>query len=179
MHQIGTTTGVVNDDGTSIQSVSPGVIDEAVQDLRLAPGSGAIDSGFVLNPDVLPERDITKQYLRHQQNAARTVNGIIDIGAFEFGSADQILTIALPEGRRGRLYRTGLQAGGGTENYIWSISGGNLPNGLWINSSTGEIFGKAGLKGIRNFTVTTRDAQDSANSVSKNMDLEIRLYAGQ
>ncbi len=172
----GTATGTVNNNGTSVIGTSPGFVDEAGQDFRLTPLSAAINAGTLLNVDVLPVNNLIRQYLKHQQNGTRTANGMIDIGAFEFAAAVQITTMALPNAKRGRFYRTTLNAIGGSGNFSWSVSSGSLPNGLWLDPFTGEIFGKAGLKGFWNFTVTARDAQDFGNAFSQNISIESKLF---
>ncbi len=50
-----------------------------------------------------------------------------------------ITTQSLPNGTVGTSYSTTLAASGGTTPYSWSISGGALPSGLTLNSSTGNI----------------------------------------
>ena len=49
------------------------------------------------------------------------------------------------------------QAGGGTAPYSWSISSGNLPEGLNLNPTTGLISGSPATGGIFNFTVRVSD----------------------
>ncbi len=77
-------SGTVNDDGTSIETAAPGFVDEAGQEFGLAAGSPCVDAATVLNPVVLPNAAITRQYLKHQSSEPRTVAGSAsDVGAFE------------------------------------------------------------------------------------------------
>ncbi len=52
-----------------------------------------------------------------------------------------IVTETLPDGEVGQAYSANLEGSGGTEPYIWSISYGNLPSGLSLDSQTGVVSG--------------------------------------
>lgn len=174
----GTPTGTVNNDGTTVQGASPGFANEAAQDFRLVSTSAAINAGTILNTDVLPPHNVIRQYVKHQTSEARPVNGQFDIGAYEFGSAPmQITTDSLPNARRGKFYNQTLQASGGSGAFLWSISAGNLPPGMWLDPATGKIYGKAALKGVWNFTVAAQDSQNPA-AASRNFTINVRLYSG-
>ena len=170
----GTATGTVINDGTSVHWTTPAFVDEAAQDFRLASNSFCINAGTTLHADALPANNVVRQYVRHQTSEARPVNGTLDIGAYEFANAPlQITTAALADGLRGRFYYQILQASGGSGNFVWSVSSGSLPNGMWLDASTGKIHGKAALKGVWNFTITATDGQ---NQASKNFTVNVRLY---
>jgi hypothetical protein len=175
----GTPTGTVNNDGTSVQGASPGFVNEAAQDFRLVSTSAAINAGTILNTEVLPTHNVVRQYVKHQTSEARPANGQFDIGAYEFGSAPvQITTESLPNARRGRFYNQTLQASGGSNSFVWSVSAGSLPPGMWLDAATGKIYGKAALKGTWNFTITAQDSQNPAMTTSRNFTINVRLYAG-
>jgi hypothetical protein len=175
----GAATGTVNNDGTSVQGTSPGFVNEAAQDFRLLSTSAAINAGTILNTDVLPAHDVVRQYVKHQTSEARPAGGQFDIGAYEFGSAPlQITTESLPNAPRGKFYNQTLQAAGGSGGFVWTISAGSLPPGMWLDSATGKIYGKAALRGVWNFTVTARDSQNPATTTSRNFTINVRLYAG-
>lgn len=77
--------GVITDDGTQIVGTSPGFVNEANADYRLAAGSPCINTGGALNSAVLPANNLTRQYVKHNSSSARTMNGTAwDIGAFEY-----------------------------------------------------------------------------------------------
>lgn len=174
----GTATGTINNDGTSVLGASPGFVNEAAQDFRLISTSAAINAGTFLNPDVLPLNNVVRQYVRHQAGEPRPVNGVLDIGAYEFGSAFlQITTAVLPNGRRGRFYNQTLQAAGGSGSLTWTISAGTLPLGMWLDAAAGKIRGKAAVKGVWNFTVTAVDSQNPSATASKSFTIDVRLYA--
>jgi len=173
----GTLTGTINNDGTSVQGTSPNFIDFNNQDFHLLSNSSAVNAGTTLNAQVLPAHDIARQYVKHSQSETRNQNGAIDIGAFEFGNTGapvQITTTSLPNGLRGRFYNQTLQASGGTGNFTWTVSSGNLPPGIWLDSTSGKLRGKAVLKGIWNFTITAQDGQNQ--TATQNLVVNVKLY---
>ncbi|MEQ1645754.1 MAG: Ig domain-containing protein, partial [Pyrinomonadaceae bacterium] len=101
-----------------------------------------------------------------------------DIGAFEFASAApmQIMTSSLPNAIRLRYYNQTLQALGGSGNYVWSITLGTLPPGLWLDTATGVVRGRARLKGTWNFTLTVQDSQNVHATASRAFSMSSRLY---
>lgn len=58
----------------------------------------------------------------------------------------------------GSSYSTVVAAGGGASPYVYSISSGNLPAGLTLNGSTGEISGTSTSTASETFTVSAVDA---------------------
>ena len=48
--------------------------------------------------------------------------------------------------------------------YTWSITNGSLPNGLTLNSSTGNISGTPTAQGTSTFTIQDTDANSQTNS---------------
>lgn len=156
--------------GGFVIGTSPGFVDLAVQDFRLLSSGQAVNAGTSLNPDALPANNVVRQYVRHQSSEGRPAHGPFDIGAYEFSVAApmQIITTNLSNAMRFRPYNQTLQATGGSGGYVWSISSGTLPPGLWLDSS-GMILGRARLKRNWNFTITVRDSQNEA----ANTDLAI------
>jgi hypothetical protein len=86
-------------------------------------------------------------------NLAITVNATLSI-----------TTQSLPGGSVGTAYSAPVQANGGVQPYKWTISSGNLPAGLAINSG-GTISGTPSAMGTSNFTVQVTDSE-SPNAVS-------------
>ncbi|RKY17401.1 MAG: hypothetical protein DRP63_03755, partial [Planctomycetota bacterium] len=89
----------------------------------------------------------------------------------------QITTTSLPAGYDGQTgYSARLRATGGTGTYTWSIISGDLPPGLVLDSSTGEISGdiafNASAGSPYDFTVEVSDGQETARA-----DLSITVYA--
>jgi subtilisin family serine protease/chitodextrinase len=68
-----------------------------------------------------------------------------------------ITTATLSDGETGTSYSQTLTATGGLTPYTWSISYGTLPDGLSLNSGTGEISGTPTIAGTSSFTVEVTD----------------------
>ncbi len=176
----GTPTGTVNNDGTSVQGSSPGFVNEATQDFRLATNSAAINTGTSLNSSVLPANNLVRQYVRHQLNESRPTSGMFDIGAFEFPGAPtaipvDITTTSLPNIRRGRFYQQTLEATGGIPMYFWAIESGELPYGMTLNPITGTISGKVSVKGSWTFTIKVQDSLNHAVTAMRQFSITITL----
>lgn len=69
-----------------------------------------------------------------------------------------VTTASLASGAVGTAYSATLAASGGTGTYTWSVTGGSLPTGLSLASSTGRISGTPTTAATTtNFTVTATD----------------------
>jgi hypothetical protein len=75
--------GTITDNGT-VTGTSPGFVSLGGQDFHLTSGSQPIDAGTLLNPAVLPDHNVVREYLKHLSSVARAVHGPLDIGAYEF-----------------------------------------------------------------------------------------------
>lgn len=84
-----------------------------------------------------------------------------------------VTTSSLPVGIVGNPYNRTLIATGGIPPYIWSITSGNLPDGLNLNSSTGVISGLPTTEGSYNFVVQITDTV--ASTAIKNLSIIIYL----
>jgi hypothetical protein len=76
----------------------------------------------------------------------------------------QTITIAptiLPDDSIGKFYSQVVTANGGTSPYSYTIIGGNLPDGLTLNSD-GTISGTLSKAGTFNFTINATDANNCA-----------------
>ncbi len=173
----GTLSGTINDDGTSVVGSSPGFRDEPAQDFRLAMTSANVNAGTSLAPAVLPDHDITQQYVKHQAGQPRGNDGVIDIGAFEMEDgqpADLVVTTSsLPSGTVGTPYNTILSAAGGIPSYDWIVQTGTLPPGLALNQSTGAITGTPSGPGTWSFTIQATDSQVPADTATKQLSITV------
>jgi hypothetical protein len=83
-----------------------------------------------------------------------------------------ITTSSLPSGMIDISYGVTLTATGGIPPYNWSLSAGTLPNGLNLNSSTGEISGTPTTTGTFNFTPEVTDA--NLDNAIRNLSIDIQ-----
>ncbi|MBF2054379.1 MAG: putative Ig domain-containing protein [Candidatus Sericytochromatia bacterium] len=70
-----------------------------------------------------------------------------------------VLTSTLTSGVVDRGYSQRLEVTGGVAPFSWTISAGALPDGLSLNTNTGEISGTPTLRGEETFTVRVTDGQ--------------------
>ena len=171
----GTLSGTINDDGTSVESGSPGFRDEPAQDFRLAMPSINVNKGAPLSPAVLPDHAVLWQYVKHQAFAARSNDGVADLGAYEMEDgqpADLVITTSsLPSGTAGSPYSATLVASGGIAPYLWAVD--DLPAGLSVNSSTGLISGTPIAQSSATVTARVTDAQTPSDTAMRALPLTI------
>ncbi|MBA2737593.1 MAG: hypothetical protein H0U50_12495 [Pyrinomonadaceae bacterium] len=79
---------------------------------------------------------------------------------------------------RGRFYNQTLQASGGSGTFHWMILSGNLPPGMRLDTSTGQIHGKAAVKGTWNFVIGIQDVTNMSAVASRNFTIDVKLYLG-
>ncbi len=93
--------------------------------------------------------------------------GVPCLGEGEF----HVTTEVLPSGTVGVGYSSYIDTLGGVPPYIWSIQSGDLPVGLGLEESTGEISGTPSEEGTASFIVTVTDS--NAKVATKELSLEI------
>ncbi|MGD9560701.1 MAG: putative Ig domain-containing protein [Pyrinomonadaceae bacterium] len=177
-HEGGGFSGSVTGGSTMITGTSPGFADPASQNFALQLPSTAVNAGAVLHPDVLQAHPLLLQYVRHQANEARPADATLDLGAFEYAAAAplQIVTNNLPDPVRLRPYWQTLQASGGSGTYVWSVSSGTLPSGLYLDPQTGIIHGRSRRQGQATFTIQAQDTQNTGAIATKQFSLNSRLH---
>lgn len=174
----GAFNGSVTGGSSFVIGTAPGFVDLVNQDFHLTSTGQAVNAGTLLHADVLPVNNVTRQYVKYQKSEARPVSGSFDLGAYEYSAAApmQILTASLPNTIRVRPYNQMLQASGSSGNYVWSVSAGTLPPGVWLDSANGVLRGRARLEGSWNFTLTVQDAQNAAETASQAYTVSSRLH---
>ncbi|MDX1744977.1 MAG: putative Ig domain-containing protein, partial [Halobacteriales archaeon] len=80
----------------------------------------------------------------------------IDIGAEIV--APTVSTTTLSDGLEGSAYSQTLTASGGDGSYTWAVTVGSLPDGLNLDTATGEISGTPTVPGTFDFTVEVTSA---------------------
>ena len=129
-----------------------------------AVGSGSLPEGLALDstgrlfgtPTVVGAFDFTVEITDHGGRKAHAAYSIE-----VFGPSLNVTTNILGPAVTGTLYNEKLFATGGLAPYHWSVTIGELPSGLSLDSAAGIISGVPDLSGNFRFTVTVRDARSS------------------
>ncbi|MBK9975172.1 MAG: fibronectin type III domain-containing protein [Planctomycetes bacterium] len=90
--------GTVNNQGGVVNGTSPAFLDEAGQDFSLATSSACRDAGITLHATTQASHNVTREYIKHQQDQARFADATFDIGAFEYNSGTPATPPAAPTG---------------------------------------------------------------------------------
>ena len=75
-----------------------------------------------------------------------------------------ITTTTLPDGEVAVAYSQTLAAVSGKLPYTWTISDGELPDGIGLEDTTNSLSGTPAESGIFNFTVTVTDNNEDTDS---------------
>jgi hypothetical protein len=128
--------------------------------------SGALPAGLTLDsssgaitgtPTAAGSPQVTFQ-ARDAAGQATSVQATISI----VKPALSVSTASLPTGELEQTYDATLTASGGIQPYTWAVTSGSLPQGLSLNTSTGEISGTPVVNGNFPFTVQATDSLDTA-----------------
>jgi hypothetical protein len=84
-----------------------------------------------------------------------------------------ISTLTLPAETTGSLYSQTLRAHGGTPGYTWSVSSGSLPQGLTLNTATGNISGTPSGGQSATFTATVTDSANPSQTMSSPFTIDV------
>ncbi len=84
-----------------------------------------------------------------------------------------VVTTSLPVGTQNTGYSAMLAANGGVTPYTWSLTAGNLPRGLSLNTITGAILGTPSGGGTSNFTVQVTDSNTPAANASAPLSITV------
>ena len=78
--------GTVNNLGNNITGADPAFVDLNLQNFALQDTSPLINQGASIPLTLLPDHDVSLEYIKHQGSANRNTIGNLDIGAFEHQS---------------------------------------------------------------------------------------------
>ena len=84
-----------------------------------------------------------------------------------------VTTTSLPSGLTGQAYSVTLQATGGTPAYTWSVAAGQLPPGMQLTASNGQITGTATTAGQYNSTVQVTDSSSPTQTALQALTLAV------
>ena len=82
-------------------------------------------------------------------------------------------TERLPDGTASAPYTATLRAEGGIPSYHWEVVEGSLPDGVTLDSFTGDLRGTPGRSGAFEFTVRVRDNDERGAGRSRRLRLAI------
>jgi subtilisin-like proprotein convertase family protein len=100
---------------------------------------------------------------------ATDANGCSGVQSYSITMTCPVITVlpaTLPGGTTGVLYDQTVSGSGGTAPYTFAVTNGSLPNGLTLNSTTGQITGTPSVTGTFNFDITATDANGCAGVTS-------------
>ncbi|MDP3730854.1 MAG: glucoamylase family protein, partial [Candidatus Omnitrophota bacterium] len=98
-------------------------------------------------------------YVKYKDAAGNWSGSCSDTIVLDTVPPPTILTASLPDGIAGEDYNENLNAIDGTPPYTWSIVEQNLPDGLTLNSATGEISGIPTVANTFGFVAKVTDAR--------------------
>lgn len=159
--------------GTLILTTDPLFADVSAGNLSLTACSPAINMGD--NSYNMTAGD--------HSGASRVAAGIVDMGAFENQSLRLTLSPAtVPNAKRGLSYSQQLAATGGNGNYSFSVTYGQIPDGLVLDAS-GLLNGTPFVSGTYTFNVTVTDGSFCGNQLYV-MEVEegsggVRIYVSE
>ncbi|MCX6348754.1 MAG: Ig domain-containing protein, partial [Candidatus Aureabacteria bacterium] len=134
--------------------------------------SGVLPEGLLFNAERgeisgIAQKIVAAQILiRVRDTQGRTAEREFSLQVLESGDAYfgrlgvgrfRILNTFLSPATRGRPYTAQLQAADGAPPYTWTVSQGNLPPQLFLDSDTGALGGVPEKEGVSSFTILVSD----------------------
>lgn len=143
-------------------SISAGKLPDG---LELDPKSGAISG--------TPTREETAEFTVQVSDSSSPPQTVSKEFSIRVVAGLEITTEELPDGTVAFNYSAKLEKSGGTEPVTWSLSFGELPDGLSLNSESGEIFGLPTSEGSSIFGIRLQDSGVPAQDILKNFSITI------
>jgi Putative Ig domain/Fibronectin type III domain len=89
----------------------------------------------------------------------------------------KVTTTSLPGATVGTGYDQTLQASGGVDPYTWKATTGQLPAGLALDASTGDISGTPKGAQVSTFTVQATDSETTAQTATAELSITVAAAA--
>jgi hypothetical protein len=129
--------------------------------------SGSLPDGLELNSNTgiisgNPKQPGSADFTIQVNDGAKNVTQSFSLTIKSAAANIVVSKPTLGSGEIGINYSQKLEASGGNGTYTWSISGGSLPEGLVLDSSTGIISGVPKVAGGTSFSVQANDGNSSA-----------------
>jgi hypothetical protein len=99
--------------------------------------------------------------------------GLAGPGAIAITPPLSVRTAGLPAARATHGYRFQLQAAQGTSPYVWAVTRGSLPPGLWLGRGSGIIGGTPLRSGRWTFTVRVTDSSRPRSAATRSFTLTV------
>lgn len=144
--------------------------------------SGSLPSGLTLNTSTgaitgTPTASGTSSFTVKVTDSSKPTAGTATANlSITVNAALSITTTSLPAGSVGAAYASNVNASGGLGPYTWTITGGSLPAGLTLGSSTNSsdsISGTPTATGNSSFTVTVTDSESPAAVAHASLSINI------
>jgi subtilisin-like proprotein convertase family protein len=137
--------------------------------------SGALPAGLTLDTST---GDIsgtpTTSEVANFDITATDVNGCTGSQSYTVTITCPVITLSpttLPDGTVGISYDQTVTANGGTGPYTYSVSSGAIPDGLTLDTTTGQISGTPSTQGTFNFTITAADVNGCSGSQAYSVNI--------
>ena len=134
--------------------------------LSLSSGTGVISG----TPTSIGTSSFTIQ-VKDSESTPQTATGNLSI--IINPAALAITTSSLPNGVVGTPYSQTLQVSGGVPPYSYALTSGSLPTPLQLDTPTGSITGTPTTPGTSNFSITVKDSESPAASVTSPFSITV------
>ena len=145
---------------------------------QLPAGLGLSPSGAVTGMPTQAGTSLFTVKVKDSSSPPQTAAGSLSISVSSGASQVQITTISLASGQVGSAYSVVIAASGGTTPYSWSLTGGTLPTGLGLDTSSGQISGTPTQSGTFPITAQVKDSSSPAQTASQGFSIVVAAAGG-